>query len=575
MSTNRRGLKYLWTLPPEQEGAVRMLAQTHNLSLPIAQVLYNRGYTTREAINDFLFSDYESIVSQPHLLKDSHQAAQRILTAIERKEKILVFGDYDVDGITSSSLILAALLPLGADINYYLPSRQKEGYGLSVDAVIKAHANGYKLIITVDNGITAFDAAQKAHELGVELIITDHHLPLERMPHAHAIINPNQKDCPYPFKELAGVGVIFKLISLIYQIKGIETLPIKLYELLMLGTVADVAPLIGENRFWVRHGLTQVAQELSHAFSVLANNVSLTKTKFSSLDIGFMIAPQINALGRMSNPRDAVKFLISSDRIEVERIGIILKSMNDERKKVEQTIYQEIENAIINNRINLDQEPIIFAAGNNWPAGIIGLVAGKLMHNYGRPTFLFHLDNGIAKGSCRSIPEFNIFQALQKNQHLLINFGGHAFAAGLKVSLENLPILKEQLEQQLLEIVAPTDLVPKLNLEATIQLPELNGKCWSDLEQLEPFGNQNPQPAFLIKNVSILNQPQLLKDKHVKSTIFDNGIIKPVIFFNRPELYPILCQHGDNPFDLAAYVTKNEWNGTARIELQGIDVAIE
>lgn len=569
------GQKYQWTLPKVDEDAARALACAHNLSIPIAQILYARGYTTSQALNAFLFSSLEKDVAHPSLLLDAEKAALRILKAIEQQEKILIFGDYDVDGITASSLMLAALMPLGANINYFLPSRQKDGYGLSVDAVTKAHLNGYQLIITVDNGITAIEAANKAHDLGVDLIITDHHRPQEELPKALAIINPNQTACAYPFKDLAGVGVIFKVIALIYEIKGIETLPTKLYELLMLGTIADVAPLLGENRFWVRHGLTQVSKNQSHALTVLSNNVNLMKSTYSSLDIGFMIAPQINALGRMSNPREAVKFLISSDRPEVERIGLILKTMNDDRKKLERSIYEEIDGAILNKSIDLNTEHVLVAASSNWPPGLIGLIAGKLMQNYGRPTLLFHIDNGIAKGSCRSIPEFNIFDALKANEDLLISFGGHSFAAGLKVTLENLPKLKERLEQRLLSFVSPADLVPKVTLEAQIELPELNGKCWSDLEQLEPFGNQNPQPAFLIKNVTLLKQPNLLKDKHIKCTIFSQGIIKPVIFFNRPELYSVLTQLQDKPFHIAAYVTKNEWGGTARIELQGIDIAIE
>jgi single-stranded-DNA-specific exonuclease len=569
------GLKYQWMMPSTDDAAAQTLACAHNLSIPITHVLCNRGYRTSQDINAFLFSSIEKDVTHPRVLTGTEDAASRILKAIDYQEKILIFGDYDVDGITASSLLLAALIPLGAHINYFLPSRQKDGYGLSVNAVVKAHRSGYHLIITVDNGITAIEAAAKAYDLGIDLIITDHHRPHNQLPKALAIINPNQPNCTYPFKDLAGVGVIFKLISLIYEQKGITTLPTKLYELLMLGTIADIAPLVGENRFWVRYGLAQVTQQPSLALSLLANNVNLYKKTYSSLDISFMIAPQINALGRMSNPREAVKFLISSDQSEVERIGQILKTMNEERKKLEQVIYEEIEGAIINKSINLTTEHVIVAASKTWPPGIIGLVAGKLMQNYGRPTLLFHLDDGIAKGSCRSIPEFNIFDALQANQDLLINFGGHSLAAGLKVTLDNLPKLKERLEQQLLSVVSPLDLVPKLTLDAPVQLPELNGKCWADLEQLEPFGNQNPQPLFLIKNVTLLRQPTLLKDKHVKCTIFSQGIIKPVIFFNRPDLFTILSQVQDKSFHLAAYITKNEWEGATHIELQGIDMAVD
>ena len=470
--------------------------------------------------------------------------------------------------------MLAALIPLGANINFHLPNRLTEGYGLSTKAVRQAHKSGYSLVITVDNGITAYDAAKTAQKLGVDLIITDHHQAHGDLPPAISIINPNQAACTYPFKYLAGVGVAFKLISLIYESLGIAQLPSKIYELLMLGTVADVVPLVGENRFWVRHGLCMANKNKSNALQVLANNANLTKELLNSLDIGFMIAPQINALGRLSDPRDAVKFMISSDSADVERIGQILKNMNEERKKVEQQIYQQIEYSLKAKNIDIANEYLILEAHDQWPSGVIGLVAGKFVHAYGRPTLLFHLDNGIAKGSCRSIPEFNIFQALSQNEDLIIQYGGHACAAGLKLKADGLPVLKERLAAQIAATLTLADLQPKITIDAPLDLTEATFKLLTDLEQLEPFGNQNPQPLFLIKGVTLLKQPQLLKERHVKCMVFANGIIKPVIFFNRPELMDTLTSIADQPFNLAAHVIKNEWEGTVRIDLQGIDVAL-
>ena len=568
-----RGLKFLWKIKESDQAEVQKIAHANSLSFPVAQALYNRGYLNTDQAQNFLFSSFEKDVSHPSKFKGMQLAVARILCAIEKNEKILIFGDYDVDGITSTSLLLAALIPFNAQINYFLPMRS-DGYGLSITAVQRAFDAGYKLIITVDNGITAFDAAQKAEQLGLDLIITDHHRPHDKLPHAVAIINPNQNDCEYPFKEFAGVGVIFKLISLIYEHKNLE-LPDKIYELLTLGTIADVTPLVGENRFWVKYGLVKVNKKRSIAFEVLRKNASLNKSIFNSLDIGFMIAPQLNALGRLSNPRQAVRFLISSDSDEVERIGQILKEVNEARKKVDRQIYEEIEYTIQNKSIDLSQENLILAASRDWPAGIIGLVAGKLAQNYGKPAILLHIDkNGNAAGSCRSVPEINIFDALQSCKDLLISFGGHSFAAGLKIKQENLPIFKERFEEIILKTVAVDQLVPKLEIDGTVQLPELNKKLISDLEQLEPFGNQNPQPLFLIKNVSQLKPPMLLKDLHVKCTVFADGVIKPVIFFNRPELFNILSSLEDKPFNIAGYVMKNEWEGAVQIELQGLDVQI-
>lgn len=572
---NAQGTKYLWKWKSVDDALVRSISYKHNISIPIAHVLAARGFCQEEQVRSFLFSSYERDVPDPRLLKGMDIAVARILKAIKNQEKILIFGDYDVDGVTSASMALCTLLPLGAKINFFLPNRVKDGYGLSSKAVKLAHKNGYGLIITVDNGITAFEAADTARELGIDLIITDHHRAHGHVPHAMAIINPNQHDCPYPFKSLAGVGVTFKIMSMIYQELGIPQLPEKTYELLLLGTVADVVPLLGENRFWVQHGLNKINHYRSNAIRMLAQNSNLTKETFDSLDIGFMIAPQINALGRLADARDAVKFMISADMGDVEKVGKVLKEINDERKRVDQAIFSEIEKLISSKQIDLSQDLAIVASSNSWPAGVIGLVAGKLMHNHGRPTLLFHLDKqGFAKGSCRSIPEFNIFDALTENSDLLVQFGGHSFAAGLKLKKENLPLLKQRINDSIAKQLSLQELQPKLSIDAPLQLPDLDSKFMADFEQLEPFGNQNSQPLFLIKDATLLKKPQIMKEKHLKCMIFSQGVIKPVVFFNRPDLIELFDQIGEKSFDLAAHVMKNEWGGTVRIELQGIDLAV-
>ncbi len=449
------GQKYLFKLREFDESVVRRISCDYNLSFPVARVLFSRGIKDDEAVRNFLFSSYERDVPHSSLMKDSEVAADRILKAISKKEKILVFGDYDVDGITSTSLLLSSLLPLGGDINYFLPNRERDGYGLSSKVVERAVQSGYKLLITVDNGITAFEAAQKACDLGMDLIITDHHRPHDILPKALAIVNPNRMDCSYPYKHLPGVGVAFKIISLIYEKKK-KSLPPKAFELLMLGTVADVMPLLGENRFWVQHGLSKVNKDRSYAIDVLVQNSKTQKRKLNSLDIGFKIAPQINALGRLSDPRDAVKFLISDDRGDVDRVGRTLWEMNEARKKVERQIYEDIVGAIETKKINLNKENVIVASSAQWPKGVIGLVAGRLMHNFGKPSFLFHMGlEGVLNGSCRSIKEFDVFDALKENKDLLIKFGGHSFAAGLSLRQENLPELKKRLKDKIKKELTP------------------------------------------------------------------------------------------------------------------------
>lgn len=571
--TGVQGAKYWWQLPLEQSELVEQIVRQCNLSFPIAQTLVNRGFATKTEIEQFLFSSYERDVAHPSQMKDMVKAVERIFLAIERQERILVFGDYDVDGITSSALMMLCLPSLGAKINFFLPNRKRDGYGLSSKVVRQAASSGYKLIITVDNGVTAFEPAKVAKELGIDLIITDHHRAHGHLPEAYAIVNPNQADCPYPHKSLAGVGVTFKLLSLIYEIKQLP-LPHKVYELLMLGTIADVVPLVGENRFWVQYGLNLANQIQSLAFKTLKLNGGVVdKPRLTSTDIGFSLTPQINALGRLEDPREGVQFLIDSDPQQVSRVGAILAELNQARKLIEKSILDEIELQIKSGKIDLKTEKVIVAAGSNWPAGVIGLVASRLVGKYGRPTILFHLtSDGLAKGSCRSISEFSIFDALAACQDLLIQFGGHSQAAGLALAVENLPMLKARLEQRVAEQLTEFDLQPKLALDATAQLSDLNSKFMQDLAMLEPFGHHNSCPAFLITDVVQVQPPQLMKEQHLKLQIFSDGVIKTVVFFYRPELYQKFVEQREQPFSLAVQVSENHWQGRVNVELIGLDV---
>ncbi len=568
-----KGSKYLWMLPPADYKAIADLASRYAISFAIAQTLLTRGFTSQAMVDAFLFSSLEKDVAHASKMKGAQEAVDRILRAIEKKEKILVFGDYDVDGITSSALMMISLIPLGADINFFLPNRVKDGYGISTHIVERASKNNYRLIVTVDNGITAFEPAKKAKELGIDLIITDHHRPHGHVPDAFTIVNPNQSDCSYPFKTLAGVGVTFKILSLLYEQKGL-TLPAKAYELLLLGTIADVVPLVGENRFWVRYGLQYINKVESFSFKVLKQNSRVTKPTLSSTDIGFSITPQINALGRLEDPRQGVHFLIGSDYKQVEEIGKILFELNEARKQVERSIFMQVQSEIESKRINLDVEKVIVAASSGWQSGVIGLVASRLVGAYGFPTILLHVTNkGIAKGSCRSIPGFDIFNALEKSSDILEQFGGHSMAAGLSLKVENIYLLKESLERQIAEQLTAFDLKQKLLIDAELRLEDINKKLVHDLELLQPFGNENSEPVFLVKGAMMLQKPTLLKDAHVKCEIVADGITQSVIFFNRPDLFSVLCNHVEKSSDYAVRISENHWNGRVSIELIGVDIA--
>jgi single-stranded-DNA-specific exonuclease len=572
-----RGLRYVWRLPSAgyDRSVCAEIASLYNFSLPLIEVLMNRGLTESSTIKEFLFGGYEKEVGSAGLLKDAEKAVTRIIEAIRAQEKILIAGDYDVDGVTSSALMMMCLVPLGAQVNFFLPHRVRDGYGLSIKTIQRAAKNNYKVIITVDNGISAFDQAQEARRLGIDLIITDHHRPHDVVPEAFAVIDPHQQDCPYPYKFFAGVGISFKVMSLLYERLGMQ-LPMQVYELLLLGTVADVVPLTGENRFWVRHGLRYITSTASYALSVLRDNARITKPALSSTDIGFFITPQINALGRLEDAREAVKFLIGSDVNETKRIGTILKSLNEVRKNTEQSILASIEADIFTNKIDVSTERIIMAFSHQWPPGVIGLVASRLVSKFNRPALLFHItDQGIAKGSCRSIPEFDMFNALSYCKDLLESFGGHSVAAGLSIKKERLSELKQRLEQLIEKQLTWEDLQHKLSVDAELRLQEVTRKITADMAYLEPFGAGNPVPVLYIKNVMIYQKIVLLKDLHVKCSIMSEGIVRSVIFFNRPDVYKYLMVHKDQEFDIAVQVTENHWNGEVTVELQGIDIAMK
>lgn len=568
------GMKYLWQVPQVSKDIVIDFARKFNFSYPVIETLLNRGCESEEALNRFFFSSFERDVSHSSLLKDAQKSVDRILLAIKKQEKILICGDYDVDGITSSAMMMLCLVPLGTKINYFLPHRVRDGYGISSKIIKKAAKSKYDLIITVDNGITAFEAGKEAKKSNIDLIITDHHRPHKKLPLAYAIVNPHQPECFYPYKQLAGVGVTFKLLDLLYESLG-KKLPERVYELLLLGTIADVVPLTGENRFWVRYGLNLLNNFESLPLRVLKKNARLNKPIISSGDIGYFLAPQINALGRLEDARQGVRFLVGADEQEVEHVGSVLKELNESRKNIERTIFSQVEEAIERKEVDLESERVIVFSSRDWQPGVIGLVASRVVGSYNRPAFLFHeTSEGILKGSCRSVSELNIFEVLQENSDILLSFGGHAQAAGLSLSSDKLKELKERLEVTIANKMPIIPAKASIKLDAGISLSDVNKKLLSDMNYMEPFGNENNKPLFCLKNVTLVGDPLIFKDMHTKCMVFEDGIIKPVIFFNRPDIYEVLLSKKDDSLSLAVSVMENYFNGQLSVELQGIDVAL-
>ncbi|KKR96720.1 MAG: Exonuclease RecJ [candidate division TM6 bacterium GW2011_GWE2_41_16] len=574
-----QGLKYKWRwreYSHDQQAEIAALAGRLNLNPMLLEVLYGRGHTSYEELSSFLFTP-DTASHDPALLKDGTKAVERILRAIEHKEKILIAGDYDVDGITSTAVMMTCLLALGAQINFFLPHRTRNGYGLSAEVVEKAVSNSYSLIITVDNGITAFDAIKKSTQLGIDVIVTDHHQVHGEISGAYAIVNPCQESCGYPYKSLAGVGVSFKLMDLLYKTIG-QTLPRRVYELLALGTVADVVPLHGENRYWVRRGLHLLRQEQCLAIRVLAENAGLDCRVLGSTDIGFSLAPQLNALGRLEDPRSSISFLLGSDEALVREFGLKLKDLNIKRRAIEKTVVDDVESYVKSGAIDLDSTYVIVADSENWPAGVVGLAASRIVSLFARPVILLHrTSDGKLKGSCRSIPEFNIFDGLKETADMLSSFGGHSHAAGLSFEQSRYDEFKERINAYAKSKLTKDDLVLKLDVDAHGCLGDFTDRFMDGMKYLEPFGSTNPEPTFMLKGLVLLDTPKIMKDVHVKCFVGgQDGAKRTILFFNRPDVISFFNNMGRGSlFNAVVSVRDNYFRSEHTLQVQGIDVGFD
>ncbi len=569
-----QGISSLIEIPEIYDPDVRKLSEDMNISYAIARVLFSRGYTKKDYAQEFLFSNYEKEKYNPSKLEDAEIAVERIINAIKNNEKILICGDYDVDGISSTALLLYSLILCKTNANFFLPNRIIDGYGLSKKTVDRALKSGYTLLITVDNGISAYEAANYAKENKIDLIITDHHQPGDKLPEAFCIVNPHKKTCSYPFKDLAGVGVIFKVVSLLFEKLEIK-ISEKIYELFLLGTVADMVPLIDENRFLVKHALRESHRLNSLPIKILKENAKIKENKIiSSTDIGFSIAPQLNALGRLDDPRDGVIFLISKQEDQIINIGKKLLDLNIKRKKIERDIFEDLKIKLKDEEAEIKKSGLLVVSSESFQPGIVGLVASRLCNFYSVPTCVLHeLHDGILKGSFRSIPACNIFEVLSENSEFLISFGGHSSAAGVAIKKENLNNFKKKASKSILKRCKPIDFQPKIHVDATLTVDEIGKKLWNDLILMEPFGSENQIPIFYIEKVGIKNL-ELMKELHVKFKIQSGTSICSIIFFNRPEIYKIIKENTNKLFSVVAKLTENDWNDKKIIELLGIEIAI-
>lgn len=561
-----------WTIRKHNQDAVKSLAATMEISPIIAALLIARGYETEQTARKF-FNPSIADLHDPYLLKGMKEAVARILKAVATGEKILVWGDYDVDGTTGTVVLRKALEIIGAKTTFHIPHRFTEGYGVNIPALEKARDRGYTLVVSVDCGIRSYEPIAWAKENGMDFIVTDHHLSDEvnGSPDAFAVVNPNQPGDEYPDKNLAGVGVAFKLAHALLREKGKENLVKGFLKVVAIGTVADVMNLTGENRAIVAIGLKDLPKAHNVGLKALMEVADCTG-EMSSYDIGFRVAPRINAAGRMDAARYVVELLESNDFDEARGLAEMLNSRNRER----QTIQQEITRLAFAETENLADKNFVVVAGEGWHRGVIGLAASRIADKLYRPAIVLSIENGIAHGSARSIAGYHLLDGLDSCRELFEQYGGHAAAAGMQIKTENIAALQEKLNEHATAVLTAEDKIPELKIDAVISAQTLNLDLVQDLKRFEPFGMGNPKPKFVTKDLILTGEPFVMKEKHLKLKLADtSGKQFEAVWWDGADKSKGRTLKPKTRIELAYTPEANTWNGNTRLQLVVEDLRTE
>jgi len=547
--------------PPPPEAIQELSGYPHILR----QILFNRGYRTHEQARAFLEAQPPT-GSDLYEILDLPKAVDRINFAIKNRQNIVVYGDYDADGVTATALLCLALKSLGAEVREYIPNRFDEGYGLNLEALRTLQEQGTNLIITVDCGIRSWDEAEFSRTVGMDLIITDHHYPLDKLPPAFAVINPKQPGDNYPDKDLSGVGLAYKLVENLFQSQQNPFDPREYLDLVALGTVADLVPITGENRSLVRSGMEFIRKPHRQGIMALIGVSGLTASRISTTDISYALAPRLNASGRLESALASLRLLTSQDIKEAGQLAQWLEIQNRERQKITRDIQAKAELIILTD----DQIPLLlFAADSEFNPGVVGLAASRLTEQYYRPSIIANIGDKYTRASCRSIPEFHITQALDQCKDLLEHHGGHAAAAGFTVKNELVPTLVEKLRKIAAQQLVDKDLRPRIFAEAEIPLSELKPDLLKYLEWLQPTGMGNPAPIFMSSGLKVTRQKAIGSDgSHLKLTVTDGIITYDAIAFRQGHWIAQLP-----PFiDLMYTFELNEFNGQVTLQLNVRDI---
>ena len=497
----------------KDEFSVQVLADSLNISEILARLLVLRNISNFNDARQF-FRPSLDFLHDPFLMDQMERATTRVIQALTENQKVCIYGDYDVDGTCSTALLYMFLKELGANVEFYIPKRLEEGYGLSTSAIDVVRSKGTDLMITVDCGITAIEETEYANSLGMDVIICDHHQPKEELPKAIAVLDPLKPGCNYPFKYLSGAGVAFKLAQGVCERIGKRDLPLKYLDLVALAGAADIVPLTDENRILVNEGLNQINSNPRSAIKALIEKSGLYPGQLNSGQVVFTIAPRINAVGRLGDAERAVNLLITNSDKEAIELAEILESENFERRKIDVDTFDEACKQV-EDRIDLENELAIVLHNDNWHPGVIGIVASRLVEKYYRPTVLLATMDGAAKGSARSISNFNIYEALQKCEDHLIHFGGHQAAAGLAMEVSKVEKFREKFNAIVKESVTEENLFPELAIDSKLKFSEITPKFLRILDQFAPFGPGNLRPVFLTENVEVSNTPRVVGNNHL------------------------------------------------------------
>lgn len=560
-----------WTVrsyQPNEEASLQQVLRIHPL---LCRLLVQRNIHTYDAARQF-FRPSLLDLHDPWGMKDMDKAVSRIELAFFRQEKILIYGDYDVDGTTAVATVYDFLQRIYHNIEFYIPHRYREGYGVSREGINYAIENEFGLVIALDCGIKSIELIAEARAHGIDFIICDHHLPDAVLPAAVAILNPKQYDCPYPYKELSGCGIGFKLISALAQKKGMpEQHVLRYLDLVATSIAADIVPMTGENRILAFHGLKKVNDDPLPGIKALIE-LSALKEKLTVSNLVFVIAPRVNAAGRMDDARKAVNLFIENDATKATDIAAILHADNFDRKEVDNNITREAV-AIIQNDASLAtrKSTVLFKA--DWHKGVVGIVASRLIDKYFyRPTIILTQSNNTVAGSARSVTGFNVYEAIHQCKDLLENYGGHFYAAGMTLKPENVPAFQQKFEEVVATTIDPELLIPEIVIDTEISFNEITRPFYNILHQFEPLGPDNLRPVFLARNVTDTGYSKIVKEEHIKFSIRQDRhpLALSGIGFFMAEKFPIISSR--RPFDMVFTIDENEWNGKVLLQLKVIDV---